>query len=185
MQIRVVALVAGLAFASCCATIAAPSAPTTFPAGRMRVDRNILRDARNRPIPLFGANADAFSLNVSDLEAQSAFFHMRSWNMNAAWISSSITDWQKDPARHLAHLESLAQVAGIQQIILIITLANDAPQRHKLPIPAAVEYWKSVSTKLKDAPGVIFDLLDDPRLDDTAGNFAGGGLGVLAERRYT
>src|SRR5258708_39968367 len=120
----------GLAFIACCVLIGAPSAPTTFPAGRTRVDGNILRDARNRPILLSGANAEAFFFPPTGRNAQGIFSKMRSWNMNAARISSSITAWQKDPAGHVAQLARVAEAASIEQIVLVIALANDASQRH-------------------------------------------------------
>jgi hypothetical protein len=97
---------------------------------------------------------------------------MWSWNMNTARIVSSITEWQEDPTTYLAQLGSLAEVAGTQQIVLVVALGNDAGQRHKLPTAAAVEYWRSVSAKLKDEPNVIFGLLDDPRLDDAGSRFS-------------
>jgi hypothetical protein len=40
----------------------------------MPVERNILRDSRNRPIPLYGANAGTFfSLNSSTGDTKSVF----------------------------------------------------------------------------------------------------------------
>jgi hypothetical protein len=80
------------------------------------VDGNILRDARNRPILHSGANADVFFFPPTGRNAQGIFFKMRSWNMNAARISSSITSWQKDPAGQLAQLARFADAASLEQI---------------------------------------------------------------------
>ncbi|HET8548213.1 MAG TPA: cellulase family glycosylhydrolase [Bryobacteraceae bacterium] len=130
----------------------------------MRSDGNSVRDARNRPILLTGANAEDLFIGPTSGDAQSAFFTMRSWNMNAARVVSSLSEFGKDPAGQLARLGRLARIAGEQQVVLIIVAATDASQRHNLPTADTVEHWTSVATHLKDAPGVVFDLLDGPRL---------------------
>ncbi len=147
----------------------------------MRVDGNTIRDARNRPILLYGANAETLFLNTTAGEAQSVFFTMRSWNMNAARVFSSITDLQKDPDRHLAQLARLAEMASTQQIVLIIALVSEPTTRHKLPTAAALAHWKSVATQLKDAPGVIFDLFDDPSFGDGVGEPSGAAWKIWRE----
>ncbi len=157
----------------------------------MRADANILRDGRQRAILLYGANAGPFFVDTSTGDATGVTFQMRSWNMNAARITRSLTAWQKDPEREIARLRQIASVAAIQRIVLIVALANDAPHEINLPTAEAIDYWTSVAGQLKDRPGVIFDLLDAPAPDHPSGALTGADWqlwrngGMIGGRQYS
>jgi hypothetical protein len=98
---------------------------------------------------------------------------MWSWNMNTARIVSSITEWQEDPTTYLAQLGSLAEVAGTQQIVLVLSLANDAGQRHKLPTAAAgvVRYGRYSEDRGRGSVGALRGAAGELRWPGPGGRF--------------
>jgi uncharacterized protein (TIGR03437 family) len=121
-------------------------------------DGTVLRDERNRPIVLLGADAPMFTEELAVTgggNATGAFFRMRSWNMNAVRIRTSIAAWRRNPAGYLARLAQLAETARQQSVVLILAPAMGED-------PETVEYWRAVSAHVKDWANLVFDLSLQP-----------------------
>lgn len=163
--------------------LATPPVPSIYPSGSLRADGSTLRDNRNRPIILYGAKADVSLLAISDGDIQGMFFTMRSMNMNATRVTLSLEDWERDQDRSLARAARVAEIAFAQQMLLILALTRSGTGGNNLPTPAALTAWSALAARLKDAPCVIFDLLEAPRMSEPNWDVWRNG-GTLAGESY-
>lgn len=140
---------------SLCGLLDAHAPPTYLPLAPVRVRGNTLIDARNVPFTLRG-------VRVPDLPfATASTFRViqQRWNMNAVRLHASLSAWRADGPVYVEKLRETVAIANAEQLLVVLVLQDDAA----LPTEEAASFWRDCAALLRDRPGVIFDLYDEPR----------------------
>jgi aryl-phospho-beta-D-glucosidase BglC (GH1 family) len=128
----------------------------------------------------YATPADHYAFN----HLNSATFDVmaNNWHMNTVRIATSDYMWQKwpygGPTAYIQTLQSIVAQANQAGLYVVLSmheeLSSGLPPSQKepsgwaLPTPFAVNYWQAVATAFKNNPMVMFDLYNEPHVNETA-----------------
>lgn len=154
----------------------------------LHIQKNQILDASAHPLLLRGAQIEsAFTFTALWLHHVSpfsvlnppVFAAMHTWGMNALRIP--ISNWMYQIPNYLKDLDiviSQANTAGLY--VVIDDHDNDqagSPYGSGANVPKAenVLFWENIATRYKNNPGVLFDILNEPKVPNWNTWLHGGG----------
>ena len=162
--------------------------------GMPTVQGNIIVDGYGNPLILKGAHIqsvlDRFHQYATTADWL-AYRHLNSatfdvmvndWHMNTVRIATSDYAWQKwpygGPTAYMQTLQSIVAQANQAGLYVVLSMHEDLagglptgqkePTGWALPTPFAVTYWQAVATTFKNNPMVMFDIYNEPHVNETA-----------------
>jgi aryl-phospho-beta-D-glucosidase BglC (GH1 family) len=107
---------------------------------------------------------------------------VNNWHMNTVRIATSDYIWQNwlygSPTAYIQTLQSIVAQANLAGLYVVLSLheepSSGLPPRLKeptgwaMPTPLAVNYWQTVAAAFKNNPMVMFDLYNEPLVNQTA-----------------
>ena len=155
---------------------------------RLHVQKNQILDASGHAFLLRGAQiesaftfANTWRHNGNPFRAlnPTVFAAMRSWGMNALRIP--ISNWVYKTPNYLTKLDTVISQANAAGLYVVID-DHDNDQAGSpygsgadVPKPENVTFWKDIATHYKNNPGVLFDLINEPKQPDWNTWLHGGG----------
>ena len=159
-------------------------------AGNMpQVQRNQIVDGFGNQLILRGAHIqstlDRFGSYVTPADAQaskhlnSATFDVmaNNWNMNTVRLATSDWLWQKNPTGYIQTLQNIVAQANQSGLYVVLSLHEDLasgmplsqkePSGWSMPTPLAQTYWQTVASTFKSNPMVMFDIYNEPHVNET------------------
>ena len=158
------------------------------------VQGNQIIDSYGNPLVLRGAHIqsilDRYKLYATTAD-HLAYNHLNSatfdvmvnnWHMNAVRIATSDYIWQKwpygGPAAYMQTLQSIVAQANQAGLYVVLSMHEELssglppslkePSGWAMPTPFAVNYWQAVAATFKNNPMVMFDLYNEPHVNETA-----------------
>jgi uncharacterized protein (TIGR03437 family) len=138
--------------------------PTPIPVPPLRVQANLLVDAKGIPFVLRGVNMPG--LESADAAAQEAMtahtfrIIQQRWNMNAVRLPVSATIWKRDGAAYLDRVAAIVAAANSESLIVI--LAAQETNTTGLPSADMPAFWRAAAQRFRDTPRLIFALYHEP-----------------------
>ncbi len=156
--------------------------------GRLHVQRNQILDASGHPFLLRGAQIEsAFTFSNSwrhdgnpfKVLNPAVFAAMHSWGMNTLRVP--ISNWVYQAPNYLTKLDTVISQANAAGLYVVLD-DHDNDQSGSpygsgadVPKPENVTFWKNIATRYKTNPGVLFDLMNEPKQPDWNTWLHGGG----------
>jgi hypothetical protein len=158
------------------------------------VQGNQMIDGYGNPLVLRGAHIQSILDRYKQYATTAdrlAFNHLNSatfdvmvnnWHMNTVRIATSDYIWQKwpygGPTAYIQTLQSIVAQANQAGLYVVLSmheeLSSGLPPSQKepsgwtMPTPLAVNYWQAVASAFKHNPMVMFDLYNEPHVNNKA-----------------
>lgn len=99
------------------------------------------------------------------------------WNMNAVRLLVSVPLWVREGQPYLDRVMGVVKAANAEQLIVVLAACQDTAAGSAadvgMPDANTVAFWKAAAGALKNTPGVIFDVYNEPSARNIAGSRAG------------
>lgn len=154
----------------------------------LHVHKNQILDASGHPLLLRGTQIEsAFTFantwlhngNPFKVLNPTIFAAIRGWNMNALRIP--ISNWIYQTSNYLTDLDTVISQANKAGLYVVLDdHDNDqsgSPYGTGADVPKAenLSFWQNIATRYKNNPGLLFDLLNEPKQPDWNTWLHGGG----------
>jgi endoglucanase len=192
--------VLALALASCSSTSSAPGggqAPAAA-AGMPHVEGSRIVDGKGNPLLLRGAQIESAFNYVKQWQRGDSplallnsrtFAVMASWRMNEVRVPLSNWILALDQERYLRLLDQVVQQANAAGLYVVLDLHDDAqsgsPYGKGADFPKAesLAFWKTIASRYRENPMVLFDLFNEPQTPDWQTWLHGGATAGQASPR--
>jgi uncharacterized protein (TIGR03437 family) len=167
--------------------VASGHAPPIFvPTPPFRVQGPALMDSTNTGFLMRGVQMSGLNVaNPSPVDAAAVAamtpltFRLiqQRWNTNAVRIPVSTALWRRDGQDYLNRIAAVVKSANREHLLVVLAafedLASGAQNPTGLPSSDTVEFWKACAAFLKDTPGLIFDVFNQPSALNIPGSSPG------------
>jgi hypothetical protein len=147
----------------------------------LKAQGNLLLDDNNKPFRLLGAQLESGfnyikrfasgAASVTDVLNPNTFKAMASWNMNEVRIP--ISCWMYQLPNYLTMLDTVIQQANSAGLYVVLAMFDDGQSGSTLvgsdyPKLQNIQFWKDIATRYLSNPMVIFDLYNEPKINNWA-----------------
>jgi hypothetical protein len=158
------------------------------------VQGNQIIDSYGNPLVLRGAHIQSILDRYKQYATSAdhlAYYHLNSatfdemvnnWHMNTVRIATSDYIWQNwpngGPTAYIQALQSIVSQANLAGLYVVLSMHEELssglpphlkePSGWAMPTPLAVNYWQTIASAFKNNPLVMFDLYNEPHVNQTA-----------------
>ena len=147
---------------------------------------SVIVDSTGQEIPLRGAQMPGLNVaNPSSAQRETiaamndvtfGILRLR-WNFNAVRVPVSSAIWKRDGRSYLDRVGAIVRAANNQQLIVVLANCEDSASGNTaaagVPVQETVSFWTAWAAYFKDSPFVVFDIFNEPLVDDVPGHVAG------------